>query len=209
MGGKSRNKLARLERKAGTRRPAKVVHVYCEGKLERDVLEAVRQERRIPTVEVHVVAVGADPSAIVREAKKARRLAGDETWVVFDRDDHVHFRAAITEALRDGFFVVTSVPCIELWAVLLYEDRRAWVARGDLQSDLKRLHVGYNHDGNPTLNFESVKHLLDTASQRAEALLDEAARDVERDTLDHFERNPTTRFHRLITRIQSMGAGDV
>ena len=68
-----------------------------------------------------------------REAKRRQGRAYDQTWRVFDRDDHPHFAEACDLARSNGIQLALSNPCIELWLVLHFEDQTAHVDRHTIQ----------------------------------------------------------------------------
>jgi hypothetical protein len=71
-----------------------------------------------------------------REAREARRGRGrphDEIWCVFDVDEHPHLDQAIELAGRNGINLAISNPCLELWLILHFENRVAFLERSDAQ----------------------------------------------------------------------------
>jgi hypothetical protein len=68
-----------------------------------------------------------------REAKRGRGRPHDQIWCVFDRDEHPNFAAAVTLAGRHGINLAISNPCLELWFILHFEDRTAYLERDAAQ----------------------------------------------------------------------------
>ena len=194
----------KLRRGHGTRDPLPLVVVVCEGAGEKRCLEQLRGRWRIPSVKVEVVGQGGVPSTVIRKAKawrgrgSSRRSSPPELWVVFDRDEHPCWEAAIDQALALDIRLGVSNPCFELWGILLHQEQNAWIHRHDAQRLLARLHPGYHHDRNPYLDLETVLALLDDTERRGARLLSRAEQD------EAPFRNPTTRFHCLVARIRGL-----
>ena len=71
--------------------------------------------------------------AEAKDAKRGRGRPHDQIWCVFDRDEHPHFDEAVKLAMDHGIHVAMSNPCIELWFVLHFEDRTAFLDRREAQ----------------------------------------------------------------------------
>jgi hypothetical protein len=189
-----------LGRKAATKSLAPTHVVFCEGSTEKHCLESLRQHHRMPSVQVHVVDCGAEPGRVVREAaarlKELRRTTPDaRVHVVFDRDEHPHFKAAVDQARQLGLHLGVSNPCFELWAMLLHVDQTASLDTSEAQHRLKQLHPGYCHHRNPRLDRATVLANLPAARRRARALAERAR------SLDEPLPNPCTTFHELVDAI--------
>lgn len=192
-----RRQPGRLRRGHGKRTlPPKLV-VICEGMTEKVCLDELRSTWRIPSLHVRFVGSGGDPSAVVRRAKEERGR-GTEVWVVFDRDEHAHWRDALdrAHALRLGIGVTN--PCIELWALLLHQDQTAHIERDVAQRLLRDLHPSYHHERHPCLDLRTVLDHLTKAHGRAEVLITRASEAGEP------YGNPTTRFHLLVDRLREL-----
>jgi hypothetical protein len=196
-----------LNRKQAWKASPPVILVICEGKTEKKCLVSLRSRWRIPTVQVEVAGEGGVPRSVVNAAKKQwsqygrRKSDRPETWVVFDRDEHPCWSAAIDQAHALKFKLGISNPCFELWGILLHKDQTAEIEREKAQSLLKGLHRGYDHSRNPVLDCELVLKGIDDAHDRSEELLCIA----NRNDADRY-KNPTTRFHLLIERLRSIAA---
>lgn len=68
-----------------------------------------------------------------RDARKGRGRAHNQTWCVFDRDEHPNFTKAIALADRHGINLAISNPCLELWFILHFEDQTAHMDRHPAQ----------------------------------------------------------------------------
>jgi hypothetical protein len=69
----------------------------------------------------------------VRDERKQRGRAHDQTWCVFDRDEHPNIPEAFALADRHGIGVAFSNPCLELWFLLHFQDQTAHVERHTAQ----------------------------------------------------------------------------
>lgn len=175
----------RLERKAGRKPTYPRVLMVCEGsKTEPFYLEGIRTHARIPTAHWTVLpsALGTGPEKVVEYAEVlARSGAGwDEVYCVFDRDEHAHYREAVTRAAAlDGrirargaassvrFVAIPSVPCFELWFLLHFEAVTRGLERDEAQRNLKKHMPEY--DKNLPDMFSRTKERLETAYRNASA----------------------------------------
>jgi hypothetical protein len=74
-----------------------------------------------------------------REERRAGGVAWDEIWCVFDEDSDPNLNAAIVKAEASGIRLAVSSPCIELWFILHFEDRSAYIDRRAAQSRAREL----------------------------------------------------------------------
>ena len=65
----------------------------------------------------------------IREAKRGRGRAHDQIWCVFDVDEHPNLPQAAEIARKHGIGLAISNPCLELWFILHFEDRTAYIDR--------------------------------------------------------------------------------
>ena len=122
---------ASYRRLPGRRREARVLLIVCEGKeTEPRYFEALRNELRLRTLKIEVVAGRGSPGAIVRTAlQKQSELqlsfeAGDQAWCVFDTEQqgtHPDLAAVIEHAAKAGLFLAASNPAFEYWYLLHFE----------------------------------------------------------------------------------------
>jgi len=131
--------------------------IVCEGKeTEPAYFRYWRHETRNNMVTVEILPAGMDPRSLVRLAaerkRESERLADkldntfekyDEIWCVFDRDEHPNFEGAKQHAHANGIRLAISNPCVELWFLLHYEDRRAHIKREEVCRKFRRHHPGY------------------------------------------------------------------
>lgn len=97
------------------------------------------------TVSVTVPKTHGTPVTLVKaasaEARRDRRIPAkqggpvyDEYWCVFDRDAHPNVDQAFQMARDNDIFVALSVPCLELWFLIHFEDQTASIDRSHAQS---------------------------------------------------------------------------
>lgn len=190
-------------RVGGTSLPDKHV-VYAEGMTEKHCIDELRAHFRWPHQRVEVFGSIGVPKTIVKKALarlKAEKSAGTPVCVyaVFDRDEHSCFQVATPQLVppgnRAGVQAGVSVPCFELWALLLHRDQTAHIERDAAQRELKGLHTGYDHDRGARLNVGTVIANAEVAAQRSRNL---AARAV--DAGDQY-CNPTSTFSDVLGEI--------
>lgn len=188
---KHRQKDRDLRRRTAIRQAYERLLIVCEGeKTEPQYLDEIRQELRLATAHVQVRpgAFGTEPMQVVEYAEHLFRKgdrassieaqAFDRVLVVFDRDDHLTYHAALSKAAdlngrltndekqRIPFEAVASVPCFELWLLLHYEDVQAAIHRTEVYERL-RAHL-LDYDKGQRGYWASTKHLLTQATERAE-----------------------------------------
>lgn len=188
--------VTRASRRSHGTRQNPTLLVVCEGKTEKEILLALRGHLRLPGLSVHIAGQAGVPKSVVKKAKDLKReFKPDETWVAFDRDEHPCWTEAIEQARANNIRLAVSNPCVELWGLLLHQPQTAFIDRHAAQSQLKRLHAGYDHHKNPRLSLEIVVSARETAAVRANALRNTA------ETLGDPFRNPSTRFDELVDRL--------
>lgn len=74
-----------------------------------------------------------------REAKRGHGRPHNQIWCVFDRDEHPNFASAVDLANRNEINLAISNPCIELWFILHFEDRTAYIERQPAQHRAEEL----------------------------------------------------------------------
>ena len=192
--------------------------VYCEGeKTEPAYLDAFARKHLFPNELLKVYPAAGVPSTIVRKAIERKnelikelpnelRRAKEEhhkrfqIWCVFDRDEHHGIPQALSEARNHALKVAFSNPCIELWAVLHFEDcQHRPDDRTVLQNKAKQYMRKYDHEKNPVFDFSALLPLHDTAEKRADEGLKRRAEDGDA------HGNPSTSFH-LLLRVMRQAA---
>jgi hypothetical protein len=155
-------------------------------------------------VEITIADKQGDPRRVVEIAKDEKQMAEaesvrendayldfDEVWCVFDRDDHERFHDAVSMARSNGFELVISNPCVELWLLLHFRDSPGAQQRRALCRMLRKHLPGYDK----RLAFEDLASGVGSATDRARRLDEDANR------MGEPGRNPTTGFYRLVFSI--------
>lgn len=191
-----------LRRRAGTRQPASIVSIYCEGDTEEQYFCQVRADLRAPNF--HVETVSPDPLNIVEYAVefstgKGNRFPGDEVWCVFDVEapkPHARLDEAIRLADRNDISCAISHPCFEVWPLLHLVDHHAHIAKSDDAGELlERVLPGYTRR-RKFIDYGYIKAGYEEARERAiklEAMHGESVR--------LRDRNPSTSVWRLMEAI--------
>jgi hypothetical protein len=210
---KDRQKARNLRRRAAVRQPYQRLLIVSEGsKTEPQYLNEIRIELRLSTAHVQVQpgGFGTEPLGLVEYAEHLfihgdRTLgieprAFDQVFVVFDRDDHATYHAALAKAAAtDGRLTndehkrirveaIASVPCFELWLLLHFVDVQAPLHRNEVYEMLTQHLPGYAKGQGG--HWAATKDRREIAVQRA------AARAAATNTHDGNE--PFTDMHRLV-----------
>ena len=112
---------------------------------------------KIHLIEVVIEAYGDPPHTLVEKAielnkqaeKKSRQYkdineAYDQVWCVYDVDIHPRLDYALEMAEKAGILLAVSNPCLELWALVHFEDQTAHLERGNAQDNLRKYIPGYS-----------------------------------------------------------------
>lgn len=188
----------------GTQSTRYIVRVLTEGKKTEPgyLIEWGRNNKR---VHVQFSDYGMSPDALVKRAKahlrnqpkRRERRDFDEIWCVFDTDEHVHLRQAITEAGHSGINVAVSNPCFELWLVLHVQDQTGYIDRYAVQ----RL----SHQ----LGLSDGKRIAEAAKDTLIAYFQDAKRRAQEldqrhaDSNSPARSNPSTDVWRLVDTIRA------
>lgn len=214
---KHRQAARELLRRKAQRQPAERLLIVCEGsKTEPLCLDEIRQQLRLPSANVQVqpAAYGTEPLRIVEYAERlfteGQRALGiharsfDRVVVVFDRDEHHTYHAALQrvaalngrlendERVKVPFEAVVSVPCFELWLLLHFEDVFAPLHRDEAIAQLRGYLAGYAKEQGS--HWAATRDRLDVATARANALV-AAGHTAEDGT------QPYTNMHELVHRL--------
>lgn len=213
---KHRQAARGLRRRAAVRQPYERLLIVCEGeKTEPQYLREIQQAYRLATAHVQVLhsEIGTEPQQVLeyaltvfKEGDCARGVhprAFDRIVVVFDRDEHKTYHAALAQAAaQDGKLrnddraavpldVVASVPCFELWLLLHFEEVHAPLHRHEALERLKAHLPGYEKGGGGL--WIATKTALGDATVRAQRL---ATATTARDGTQ-----PYTAMHELVSRL--------
>lgn len=214
---KHRQAARELLRRKAQLQPAERLLIVCEGsKTEPLYLGEIRQQLRLPSANVQVqpAAYGTEPLRIVEYAERlfteGQRALGiharsfDRVVVVFDRDDHHTYHAALQrilalngrlendERVKVPFEAVVSVPCFELWLLLHFEDVFAPLHRDQALARLRAHLAGYAKGQGS--HWAATRDRLDAATGRANALV-AAGHTAEEGT------QPYTNMYELVHRL--------
>jgi hypothetical protein len=198
------------------RQPYERLLIVCEGeKTEPQYLREIQQAYRLATAHVQVLHSQnrTEPLQVLDYAlnvfKEGDRAHGindgefDRIVVVFDRDQHQTYHAALAKAatqsgkLRNDnraampVDVIASVPCFELWLLLHFEDVLAPLDRHEALERLKAHLPAYEKGGGG--HWAATQAYLGDATLRAQRL---AAT-----TTAHDGTQPYTGMHELVSRL--------
>lgn len=198
----------RDRKKQGSRRkpfldPKRRLLVVCEGKnTEPQYIRGLAYCYRNAILEITIPTEQGDPKRLVELAKantdvaaqNARRSKDenwkyDETWCVFDRDDHERFDDACQMASDNGFGLAVSNPSFELWLLLHFRENPGAQHRDRIKELLADEVANYDKK----VDFSSFAKGLRDAGARAKRIDDHAREDGE-DLL----ANPSTSVYVLV-----------
>lgn len=198
----------RLERRRPSRAPLPRFLIVCEGtKTEPGYFSHLRQSSRLP-IDL-VIEGGRTPKALVQKAVELKRRAEaearryhdsslkfDEVWCVFDVDEHPFVPEAQQQARDNSIRVAISNPCFELWVLLHFQERTAYIHRHDVQN----LCRGY------LPKFQKDLPCDDLLSRRSTALQHAAALEKWQRERGNEGANPSTHVHHLVEVLLSVRA---
>lgn len=201
-----------LKRSVATRKPKKTILVFCEGeRTEPDYLNALRRQpsvRDVAAVDLRVETShgGSVPLTLVSLAVDARNRAEDEDgeidefWCVFDVEwpiNHPGLKDAIKRARQNNIRLAVSNPCFELWLILHFQDKGAWLDNDDARRMRRSL------DGAEDKGLDAARYmpLRNKAARRAAAL---EKRHLGNGTSFPHD-NPSSGMHRLIVAVEPPG----
>jgi hypothetical protein len=196
-----------VKRRRPFREPRPRILIVCEGtKTEPGYFLALRHREK-SAIELDIEPGGV-PKTLVEKAARLKRSAEKEArrhkddnlryqyvWCVFDVDEHPNLAEAQQQARDNGIDVAISNPCFELWILLHFDDRTAYIHRDALHRECVKFLPGYEKD----VPFDKVHSHYEDAVRRATAL---SAWQKTRDC--GCETNPWTDVHRLTELIKSI-----
>ncbi|MDO9617584.1 MAG: RloB family protein [Pseudomonas sp.] len=213
---KHRQAARELKRRAAVRQPYERLLIVCEGaQTEPQYLREIQQTFRLATAHVQVLhsQIGTEPQQVLEYAlivfKEGDRDRGvhagefDRIVVVFDRDEHKTYHAALAQAAAQSgkirndncaavpIDVVASVPCFELWLLLHFEDVHAPLHRHEALERLK-MHLPSYEKGSGG-HWATALDRVELATQRAQRLAKTATA--------HDGTQPYTAMHELVSRL--------
>ena len=164
---------------------------------------------------------GSAPISVVEYAEALLKsdLDFEHVFLVFDRDRHPTYDAAIAKAkaLRprkapkgQAIVVIPSIPSFEIWYLFHVSDGRRPHSSGEgvgsptqaLIHELKASHDCFSEYDKARCDafFDEIKPMRDQACIRADRALEEASREGQAE----FHENPSTRAYLVVRRLQDM-----
>jgi hypothetical protein len=209
MGRRFRDRERHIGRNPAKREPKHRILVVCEGRVtEPEYLKALQHEFRNRLVHVEIEKQGGVPLTVVNraieldvqanaEAKQNRDddLKYDDVWCVFDVDEHPNLTEALELAKKSGVKVALSNPCIELWALLHFQEQNEQIHRHEAQRVLKEHLPRYDK----VLDFSKMKAGYASAVERAQSLMKTG------EAMGEPNRNPSTAVYLLTELIRKGG----
>jgi hypothetical protein len=118
-------------------------------------------------------------------------------WCIGDEDDHLKLKEALLKARANGISYALSIPCIELWFVLHFQDQTAHLNTKKVHSACKK-HLK-NYDKSLT---EQHLELLFTNYQSARTRAIFAEKWHAAKYVDEESRNPSSNIWHLVDQLQ-------
>ena len=186
---KHRQKLRDISRRAAKRQPYESILIVTEGLTEANYLNEIRNQCRLSSTNVVALpsAYGTQPIQVVEYAvhlfengsveKGIHPSVFDSVYIVFDRDEHQTYRAALEkikalngiyqnlEGELATFNAIPSVPCFEVWLLMHYQEVNASLHRKEALSKLKSYLPDYEKGS--IGNWKATNHQLNDAIPRA------------------------------------------
>lgn len=184
-----------LRRRAAVRQPYERLLIICEGeKTEPQYLREIQNDFRLATAHVQVLhgQFGTAPLQVLDYALSVFKegspslgiqpKAFDRIVVVFDRDEHKSYHAALAKAAahngklknENGTVIpidaVVSVPCFELWLLLHFEVVLAPLHRHEVIGQLQNYLPGYEKGSGG--HWAATHAKLADATRRAKHLVE-------------------------------------
>jgi len=204
MAKAARHRASKLKRRKAFRDPRAVFHLFSEGK-NSEPLYFGAVGRILKNSVIRFIRTGASPDALVKYAISEARsrgvefTKGDQVWIIFDRDEHAHFDAAIEACDRNNFKVARSNPCFEVWLILHVEDFHRPDGRDEVYKHFCNLRPDYKEGKGRECNFSELIGSIQTAEERAEKQLEQRRREGA-----PFGR-PSTTVHELTRTLRARG----
>jgi len=191
MSSNRRDRSKKISRRTPFREPKRRLLVVCEGKnTEPQYINGLALYYRNTILEITIPPEQGDPKKLVELAKKnteeaasnARRnkddnLKFDETWCVYDKDDHERFGDACRMARDNGFSLAISNPSFELLLLLHFRESPGMQHRDKVKEVLAKEVAGYDKK----IDFRIYADRLSAAGARAKRIHDAALRDGEKE----------------------------
>lgn len=173
------------------RRPRKIFLVICEGETERDYVEALKRQFRIPVVIKTRISGNTLTPRLVRQYINELNVGCEDEYTVFfvyDADVQV-----VTERLKSlPGKAILSNPCIELWFLLHVKDHSRYVDAEDVVKLLRNSNPLWSNYSKGVLDSRHLQALM----QNVQAASDRAKR------LDP-SKNPSSNIYEFIDILES------
>lgn len=176
------------------------VLILCEGhETEPNYLGAVVRLYSLTAVTIprnHIT----DPMQLVQLAlSELKRNSGLHAWVVFDRDTHVNFAAAVGLArghplFNNRLWIVRSYPCFEVWLLHHFQPQRAPLTPDQAIQRLKQ-HAN-DYDKGDAACMDQFMERRATALKNSEA--------AEADAAKTGSSNSSTEMHKLLHYLKAL-----
>ncbi len=197
-----------LKRRTAVRPERKTIVVFCEGEAsEPDYVRALKRlpnVRRSTSVTIEIDPGHGVPLTLVQAAIERRQDDEvDECWCVFDVEwpqHHPNLHRAAELAAQHGIEVAISNPCFELWLILHYEDRSAFMDTRAAEQRSRQL------DGRDGKRIDGPAYMKrrQQAARRAVMLADRHSGNA----TTFPSNNPSSSVYRLLAAIEPPDAGD-
>ncbi|MYA87211.1 MAG: RloB domain-containing protein [Boseongicola sp. SB0662_bin_57] len=197
--------------------------IVTEGsKTEPEYFRLLIQELGLTTAKVKITGDGG--SAPISVVEFAEGLLKDDpdfehVFLVFDRDRHTTYDAAIAKAeslrcrnapRKQAVKAIPSIPSFEIWYRFHVSGERRPYATGEgggspaqeLIRDLKVSHACFASYAKTNCDafYDEIRPMRDQACTRADKALEEASKEGQ----PPFRENPSTRVHLVVRRLQDM-----
>jgi RloB-like protein len=138
--------MSPLRRRGPVREPRPVWLILCEGTVTERLYLRDLQSRT--AVQLVVEPCSGNPLTKIQQAKKRWKEnpgVWERVWCVTDVDDHTEEVKRAEASIRDlkWLNLAISNPCIELWALLHFEDQFAWISSKSAQDRFEKHCPGY------------------------------------------------------------------
>jgi len=208
--GRSRERSSNsYDRSPGKRKPGECILIVCEGKeTEPNYFRELRNELRLPTIQVEIQKGAGVPARLVEEAQRLEKLRKQDPsndnfeaiWCVLDvenPDCNPTFEPAIQKAKNSHYFLAVSNPSFEFWYILHFDGTTRPFANGEEVKRYLRNHwiPGYD-EAKPV--FGLLKDNLIDAIQRSKQIWEKYP-----EPSAGFP-NPSTQVHLLVEKMLAM-----
>jgi hypothetical protein len=195
----------RFERRIGFRQTKKLFLIACEGaETEPEYFNELKPivAGRDAIIRVDLVANPNHKShpkkvleRLLAAAKNKEIKAGDELWLVIDRDEwsSTDLDEICKESMKLGYFVALSNPCFELWLFLHLANNRQFADRHQCQRELGKVFKSYQTNGKSGYDAKFLIDKIPKAIERAKA--------IDLETKNLWPKKQGTRVHLLVEKL--------